>query len=148
MTPRRQKTMRRLTSIFLSLSAICWLATPAQALWQTTAAGSATAKSPPLAAPTNLRTSCGLLSASIRLDWDPSGSPWTVGYEVRRGTATGVYTTDVIVTPTALTYTTPALGTGTYYFVVRATTGDNWRSGVTNEANRLIVSVLGVAACL
>lgn len=66
-------------------------------------------------------------------------------YEIRWGTAPGVFTSTM--TATGLTYTTPAISLGTYYFSVRATKGQ-WRSTDSNEVAKSIVSVLGVGTCL
>jgi hypothetical protein len=84
------------------------------------------------------------LSATVKLDWVATSSGWADGYEVRWGTTPGTYTSSAVTS--SLTYTTPALALGTYYFVVRSTKG-NWRSANSNEASRTVISVLGVGTC-
>lgn len=120
------------------------LAAPALAAWASSATGSATAASTSLAPPTGLAASCGLVSASIKLDWTASASAWADGYKVSRGTSSGNYT--VFATTTAVTYTTPALGTGTYYFTVQATK-QSWLSAGAAEVSKAIVVVV-VPVCL
>ncbi len=70
----------------------------------------------------------------MTLDWAATSSPWADGYEVAWGTSPGGSYPTTATTP-SLTYTTPALGTGTYYFVVRAYKG-NWRSANSNEVSK------------
>lgn len=97
-----------------------------------------------IASPAGAVAGCGSLLASVELTWAATTSTWADGYEIRRGTSPGVYTS--VATATALAYTTPALTLGTYYFVVRATKGA-WRSADSNEVSKSIVSVLGVDTC-
>jgi hypothetical protein len=107
--------------------------------------GSAGAQSTTIAATGTLSSSCGVLKASVKLTWTATSTPWADGYEVRWGTSSGSYTSSA--TTTLLTYTTPALALGTYYFVVRATKG-SWRSVSSNEVSRSVISVLGIGTCL
>jgi len=137
--------MRRITGLLLGLLALSWPVVPAQARWTTSATGTAAALSASLAPPTSLVASCGLLRASVKLDWVASGSAWTDGYEVRWGTSPGVYASSA--TTTLLTYTTPALALGTYYFTVRATSGQ-WRSANAAEVSKVIVSLAGLGTCI
>jgi hypothetical protein len=83
----------------------------------------------------------GLLNSQVKLTWNASPSPWTVGYEVRRGTSSGNYTWSDMTT--ALSYNTDSLPSGnTYYFTVRATTGQ-WRSPGAPQVSKQIVFLVG-----
>jgi hypothetical protein len=123
---------------------VLWSAAPARASWSSSAAGGATATAATLAPAEDLTGSCGDLLASVRVTWAATTSTWADGYEIHWGTSPGVYTSGA--TTTTLTYTTPALSLGTYYFVVRATKGE-WRSPLSNEVSKSIVSTLGVDTC-
>lgn len=136
--------MRRIGALLLVLLVLGGPATPADARWSGTATGTGTAQAASLAPPTGLVANC-LLTTTVKLDWSASASPWTTGYEIGRGTASGVYTWGPVVT--GLTYTTPALALGTHYFTVRATSGP-WRSTNAAEVSRLIVNVLGIGTCV
>ena len=137
---------RSVASVVLGLLAIAWLAAPAGASWASTGAGSAAAKSTTVAAPGTLTLTCnGLLAASIKADWVASATPWVTQYEVRWGTSPASPTGSSLVT--GLTFTTPALAIGTWYVTVRSAQG-GWRSPTSNQPSRLIISVLGVGACL
>jgi hypothetical protein len=136
---------RRIVALALGLLVI-WPAAPARAAWQGVAAGSATARSTALAAPSPIVATCVSLTAKVMLAWPVSATSWADGYEVRWGTASGTYTTGSATT-TALTFTTPSLPLGTYYFVVRATK-QSWISANSNEVSKSVVSVLGVGTCV
>lgn len=138
---------RALAALVLGLLAITWLAAPAGAKWTSTAAGSVTVKSTTLAPPPTVTSSCGLLRASVKLDWTASPSPWVTQYEARWGTSPDPQGNATLVT--GLTFTTPTLSTGTWYFTVRSTKGA-WRSTATasSPASKLIVIVLILPVCL
>ena len=121
------------------------LATPALAAWTTSATGSATAQSMSIAPPTGLSASCGLVDASIKLTWTASASTWADGYKVSRGTSSGNYTVFVSL-GNVLTYETPGLGTGTYYFTVQTTKG-SWISTGATQVSKAIVLVVFVPLC-
>src|SRR5207302_1164670 len=110
--------MKRSVALVLGLLGMCCLAAPARASWTGSPPGSAVARSTLIAATGTLTSACGGLNASIALSWTATPTPWADGYEVLRGTSSGVYTTSA--TTTQLTYTTPSLAIGTYYFVVKA----------------------------
>lgn len=132
--------------LVLGLSAILWLAAPASARWGTTATGSAAAAATTVAAPGNATATCNsLLAASIKLTWPASSTPWVTQYEVQWGVSPASPTGSAVVT--GLTFNSPALGLGTWYFTVRSAVGV-WRSPASNQPSRLVVSVLGLAACL
>jgi hypothetical protein len=136
--------MKRTTALLLGLLVGYWPAAPVRASWSSSAVGSATAIATTIASPTALAATCGDLLASVKVTWTATTSPWADGYEIRWGTSPGVYTSRA--TARSLTYTSPTLSLGTYYFVVRATKGE-WRSTDSNEVSKRIVSVLGVATC-
>jgi hypothetical protein len=131
----------------LGLLAITWLAAPAGAKWAATASGSGAAQSTTLAPPPTVTASCGLLRASVKLDWTASPSPWVTQYEVRWGTSADPQGNATLVT--GLTFTTPGLATGTWYFTVRSTKGA-WRSTATasNPASKVILVVVILPVCL
>lgn len=132
--------MRTSAAVVAMVAALSWSAAPADASWSSGGSGLATAKASSLAAPTGLVATCnGLLSTAIDLNWTATTTPWADGYEVRRGTSSGNYTTSTLVTGTS--YTTPSLSAGTYYFVVRATKGA-WRSPNSNQVQKRITSLL------
>jgi len=137
--------MRRGTAVGLGLLAIFWLAAPARAAWTSSAAGSASARATTILPTGTLTATCGVVSASVKLDWAATSSPWADGYEVAWGTSPGGSYPTTATTP-SLTYTTPALGIGTYYFVVRAYKG-SWRSANSNEVSKSVISVLGIGTC-
>lgn len=123
-----------------------WPAAPAGASWASSASGPAAARSTTVAPPTGLSSSCGLgvLSARITLDWSATPTAWADGYEVWWGTSPGSYTASGTPTPAlGLSFATPNLGAGTYYFAVRATKG-SWRGGFSNQVSRSI----GVLGCV
>jgi hypothetical protein len=136
--------MRRIPAGLLVLLATGWLAVPARAAWGSSASGAAVAHAATLAPTGTLTASCVTLSPAVRLDWAATSSSWVDGYEVRWGTTPSTYSSNALTS--GLTYTTPALPLGTYYFVVRATK-NGWRSADSNEASKTIVSVLGVGTC-
>lgn len=137
---------RCIATVVLGLSASLWQAAPAAASWGSSATGSANAAATTITAPGNVTATCNsLLAASVKLTWPASGTPWVTQYEVRWGTNPASPTQSAIVT--GLTHTTPALGLGTWYFTVRSVAGA-WRSPVSNQPSRLIISVLGAGACV
>jgi hypothetical protein len=142
MTGLIAKTGTRVAAMTLALAITCVVAGSAEASWTTTASGSATATSAAISPPTGVAGSCGVLSASVRLDWTASTSSWTDGYEIQwRRSPSPTYTNSATVT--GVTYTTPALSGGTYFFLVRATKGA-WRSSNVTEVSKSIVSILGL----
>ena len=137
--------MKRSVALLLGLLGTWCLAAPARASWTGSPPGSAIAQSTLIAGAGTLTSACGGLSASVALSWTATPTPWADGYEILQGTSSGVYTTSA--TTAQLTYTTPSLPIGTYYFVVRATKG-SWRSLSSNEVSRRVISVLGVGTCV
>jgi hypothetical protein len=138
--------MRRIAATVLGLSAIFWLTVPAGASWSSSAPGAGTARATTVAAPGTVVAGCNsLLAASVRVSWAGSPTPWVTQYEVRWGTNPSAPSQGAIVT--GLAFTTPALGLGTWYFTVRSAQGD-WRSPPSNQPSRLVISVLGLPACL
>ena len=138
--------MKRSIALLLGLLGTCCLATPARAAWTTSPTGSGTAKATTIAGTGTLTSACGGLNGSVRLNWSATPTPWADGYEALWGTTSGgPYTSSA--TTTNLTYTTPSLALGTYYFVVRATK-ESWRSVSSNQVSRTVISVLGVGTCL
>jgi hypothetical protein len=136
--------MRRRTALVLVLGLLTVIrsAAPAAASWSGPTHGSATAKATTIAAPGTLTAGCGLLlNATVKLDWGASASSFVAQYEVQYGTSPSSPSTTVLVS--ALTYTTPALGIGTWYFTVRSAKGA-WRSTSSNQVSKGIVSVLFV----
>lgn len=120
----------------------------APAAWATTAAGSATARATTLAPAVNLSASCNLLlNASVTLSWGASASAWADGYEVRWGTTSGGPYPNSSGVVAGLSYSTPALGLGTHYFVVQAAKGA-WRSTPTAQVSKSIVTVVLSLVCL
>ena len=137
---RSAKRLRVLVLALLGLSAIAWPAAPAHAQWASSSPGSARALSTTIAAPGTVTASCGLLlDATVKLDWAASPTPWVNQYEVRWGTHQGAPSRTDVVTGT--TFTTPALGVGTWYFSVRSVQGA-WRSPSANQVSRSVVSIL------
>lgn len=126
----------------LALVAPAWPGTEAAASWGATGTGTARASSSAMAAPGTASASCGLLlQASVKVDWSASATPWVTQYEVRYGTNPSSPTQSALVS--GLTYTSPALGLGTWYFTVRAAQG-SWRSATSNQVSRTVVSVIGL----
>lgn len=117
-------------------------AAPAGA-WTSSSSGTASAQATTVLPTGSATASCNLLlSASVQVDWGASASPFA-SYEVRWGTtAGGPYPSSSGVLP-GLTYATPALAAGTYYFVVHSAAG-SWRSAASNEVSKTVVSVLGL----
>jgi hypothetical protein len=127
---------------FIVLLAIVWPGASAEAAWSKSVAGNSGGRTATIAAPTGLTAQCGLLlDPTVDLSWTASTTPWVDGYEVRWGTSSGNYTVSQSVAANQTTYSTPALGLGTYFFAVRAKRG-NWRSGNSNEVSKSVVSVL------
>jgi hypothetical protein len=123
-----------------------WLAAPASAKWASTSSGSGAAASTTIAAPGNATATCNsLLAASVKLSWPASSTPWVTQYEVRWGTNASAPTGSSIVT--GLTFLSPALATGTWFFTVRSAAGA-WRSPVSNQPSRVIAIVLVLPVCL
>lgn len=135
--------MTRIAVLLLALLAfLSGPVAPAGASWASSAAGSATATATTLAPPTSLAGSCStVLSAAVDLRWTATTAAWATGYELRWGSAPGSYSTTVSVTATS--YTTPALGAGTWYFAVRAVKSA-WRSPDSNVVSKTVTSVLGI----
>jgi hypothetical protein len=129
--------------------AVVWLlaASPAGATpttgWASSSSGAAAAQATVVAPPGTLTATCSvLLSAAVQLDWLASASPFA-SYEVRWGTTSGgPYTTSSGIVA-GLSYTTPGLGAGTYYFVVRSA-ATSWRSSDSNQQSKTVVSILGL----
>lgn len=138
--------IRRVVPFLLGLSVAMWPAAPAGAAWAGASAGQARAAATAAAAPGTTTASCNLLlAASVKVDWAASPSPWVADYEVRWGTNAAAPSQSAIVSGT--TFSSPALGLGTWYFSVRSVKGA-WRSAPANQVSRSIVSVLGVGlAC-
>jgi hypothetical protein len=137
---------RALATVVLGLLTAAWSATPAGARWGSAAPGAGIANATTIAAPGTLSASCGLLTASVKLDWVASPTPWVTQYEVRWGTNASAPSQSQIVT--GRTFTTPGLSLGTWYFTVRAAKG-GWRSPTSNQPSKLVVSVLGLGvACV
>ena len=127
---------------YVVLLAVVWPGASAEAAWSTSVAGPSGGRTATITAPTGLTATCGvLLDASVDLSWNASTTPWVDGYEVRWGTSSGNYTVSHSVAGNQLTYTTPGLSLGTYYFSVRAKRS-NWRSAHSNEVSKSIVSIL------
>ena len=127
---------------FVVLLAIVWPGASAEAAWSKSISGSSGGRTATIAAPTNLVAKCGLLlDPTVDLTWTASTTPWVDGYEVRWGTSPGNYTVSHSVPANQLSYSTPALGLGTYYFVVRAKRS-NWRSPNSNQQSKSVTSVL------
>ena len=124
------------------LLAIVWPGASAEAAWSKSVAGSSGGRTATIAAPTGLTAQCALLlDASVDLSWNASATPWVDGYEVRWGTSPGNYSVSHSVAANQLTFTTPGLGLGTYYFAVRAKRS-NWRSAHSNQVSKAVVSIL------
>jgi hypothetical protein len=137
---------RHLVSVALGLLVVMRLAAPASASWGANASGSSGARSTTVTAPGALTVSCSsTLAASLNADWVASSTPWVTQYEVRWGTNPASPTGSSVVS--GLSFTTPALGLGTWYVTVRAAKGA-WRSPPSNQPSRLIISVLGAGACV
>jgi hypothetical protein len=137
---------RCIATVALGLSAIVWQAAPAAAQWGASAAGLGAAAATTITAPGTVTASCSsLLAASVKVTWAAGSTPWVTQYEVRWGTNPSAPTQSALVT--GLSHSTPALGLGTWYFTVRSAAGA-WRSPVSNQPSRLIVSVLGLGACV
>lgn len=140
--------LRRVAIVVIAgLLTTTWSAAPAGAVWASTPAGTAQARSTAPSAPGPLTAACGLLlNATVKLDWSASSTPWVTQYEVRWGTNPAAPTNSQLVT--ALTFTTPALGIGTWHFTVRSAKG-TWRSLPSNQPSRTVASVLGLGiVCL
>jgi hypothetical protein len=142
MAQRISDSCSRITTVLATLALVIWIsAGPAEANWQSSASGSATAKASTLLAPTSLSATCNiLLGKSVTLTWSAANA-WA-SYEVRWGTANGGPYGTSSGTITGTTYSTPALsGTlvGTaYYFVVRSVKGSFWLSATSNQASKTI----------
>ena len=138
---------RSIAVVVLGLLAVCWPVVPAHASWASPASGSALARAATIAAPTNLSASCNLLlDASVSLSWTPSASPWADGYEILQW-KTGTSPSSIMVAGrNTASYSTPALTSGTWNFVVRATKG-NWRSADAGPVSKSITSVLLGLVC-
>jgi hypothetical protein len=135
-------------AVVVGLLALPGSSSPAAASWSGGGSGSGTARSTTLAAPGTLTATCNLLlSASVELNWGASSTPWVDGYEVRWGTTSGGPYPNSSGVVTALTYSTPALGTGTYYFVARATKGA-WRGPDSNQVSKRITIILILPVCV
>lgn len=69
---------------------------------------------------------------SVTLAWDDPAPSTAVGYRVHWGTAAGVYA-NVADVGLVLTWTTPVLPTGQYFFMVTAYDANGIESGPSNE---------------
>lgn len=124
------------------------LAAPAGAAWASAAGGSATGRATALTGPSNPAAACDLvLDTAVTVTWAATSTTWASGYEVRSGTTSGgPYPNSSGVVP-GLSYTTPALGLGTYYFVVHSAK-ESWRSAPTAQVSRTVIIVLLLPVCV
>ncbi len=77
-------------------------------------------------------------SGTTTLTWDPSTSTNVAGYKVYMGTASGTYSSSIMVESTT-TYTVSDLGVGsTYYFAVTAYNTSDIESSFSNEVSKSI----------
>ncbi len=137
---------RGIASVVLGLLAIIWLAVPADARWTAAGTGTETARSATVTAPGLTAATCNsLVAASVRVDWLASTTPSVTQYEVRWGTNPTAPTNAALVT--GLSFSTPDLSLGTWYFTVRSVQG-TWRSPTANQPSKLIISVLGLGTCV
>jgi hypothetical protein len=135
--------VRRGLAVALAVGLLLGVAPLARAAWASTSSGTGAARATSLAGPGTTTSSCSpLLSASVDVTWGASASGWT-SYEVRWGTTSGGPYPNTSGVVGGLSYATPALGVGTWYFVVRSAKG-GWRSADGNQVSRTVVSVLGV----
>lgn len=135
-------------AVLVGLVALPPAAGPAGAAWVSASSGTASAVADTPAPPTSPAASCDvLLSAAVTVTWSASPTPWVTGYEVRWGTTSGGPYPNSSGVVTGLTYTTPQLGLGTYYFVVYSAK-EAWRSAPTAEVSKTIVTVLLDLVCV
>lgn len=143
--------MRKLlvaAAVLLGAVALLPATEPAGASWVSAASGAASARADTPAAASSPAASCDLLlDAAVTVTWSPSPTPWVTGYEVRWGTTSGGPYPSSSGVVTGLTYTTPALGLGTHYFVVYAAK-EAWRSAPTTEVSKTVVNVVLNLVCV
>ncbi len=142
--------MRRLAAAIAVLAAttLAVATGPAGAAWVSGASGAASASADTPAPATNPAATCDLLlDAAVTVSWSASATPWVTGYEVRWGTAAGGPYPNSSGVVAGTSYTTPALGLGTHYFVVYAATGA-WRSTPTAAVSKSIVTLLLGLICV
>lgn len=143
--------MTRLAVAVLALVGLVALpvsAAPAGAAWVSIASGPAAATADTPAPASNPAAACDLLlDAAVTVTWTPSPTSWVTGYEVRWGTTAGGPYPNTSGVVTGSTYTTPALGLGTHYFVVYAAK-ESWRSTPTAEVSKTIVTLLLSLICV
>lgn len=141
------------TKIALALALVVgllvpWLAAPAGAAWGSAAGGSATGRATALAAPSAPAATCDLvLDAAVTVTWAAAATTWASGYEVRWGTTSGGPYPNSSGLVAGLSYTTPELGLGTYYFVVHSAK-ESWRSAPTAQVSRTVVVILVLPVCV
>lgn len=124
------------------------LAAPAGAAWGSAAGGSATGRAAALTGPSAPAATCDVvLDAAVTVTWTASSTTWASGYEVRWGTTSGGPYPNSSGVVSGLTYTTPALGLGTYYFVVHSAK-ESWRSAPTAQVSRTVIIVLILPVCV
>lgn len=141
---------RRAAAVMLGAALVVAATTsgPAGASWASSASGAATARSATPAPPTGVVASCDLvLPNAVTLTWSASATGWVSGYEVRWGTTSGGPYPSTSGVVGGLTFTTPGLGAGTYYFVVQSAK-DAWRSAPTAQVSRTIVTVVLDLVCV
>lgn len=138
---------RAVAVVVLGLLAVCWPVVPAHASWASSASGSALARATTIEPATDLVASCNLLlDASVTLTWIPTVTLWADGYEILQW-ETGTSPASIMVAGRdTASYSTPALTSGTWNFVVRATKGD-WRSSNAGPVSKSITSVLLGLVC-
>jgi hypothetical protein len=88
---------------------------------------------------------------TVGLTWTPTVDSYATGYTVLRGSVSGgPYTSVGTVTPGSASATTNAPGTGTWYYVLRSTSGA-WSSGDSNQASATVSgtpTTLAYAGCV
>ena len=95
-----------------------------------------------LAPPTGLAATGG---SGVSLTWTPTVDTYATGYDVRRGTVSGgPYVSVGTVTPGSASSTTDAPGTGTYFYVLRATY-QSWASADTSQVSATVASSISTA---
>jgi hypothetical protein len=124
------------------------LAVPAGAAWISTAGGSTAGRASALTAPGAPAATCDLaLDAAVTVTWTAASTTWASGYEVRWGTTSGGPYPSSSGIVSGLSYTTPELGLGTYYFVVHSAK-EAWRSTPTTEVSKTVVVILILPVCV
>ncbi len=72
-------------------------------------------------------------AGAVRLYWDPNSEADLAGYVLVYGSSPGVYTQSVTLGPGAVTHEVTGLGSGTWYFAIRAFNTAGLHSGYSNE---------------